>query len=208
MKCKDYKNLLIQLPYNELSEEEAALLKDHLQHCEKCSSVLIKNKKLFELTERLSIPVPEDNEKQAALNSILYKIKQPKKLPSYQYINYRIIRIVINAAAVFLIGLFLFQQMEMKRNLESLNTKVQSHSYSLLKDHESIVMEITSNLKKPAFQKHLNISENQILELIENNKHLEEENDAILKYLQSNYPEVYDELQRQFMEKKSATRKL
>ncbi len=208
MECKDYQDLLIQLPYNELDEEETILLKDHLKSCEKCSAELKRNVQLFELTRKLGAHIPEDHEKQETINSILNKVKSPEKLQTRQHINYRIIRVLINTAAVFLIGLFLFQQMEMKRNLESLNDKVQSHKYSYPNNDESIELEITSFLENTALQKHLNIPEEQVLEIIKNYQQIKKENSAILEYLQSNYPEVFNELQRKLKESQNPTRKL
>lgn len=208
MECKDYQDLLIQLPYNELDEEETILLKDHLKSCEKCSAELKRNVQLFELTRKLGAHIPEDHEKQETINSILNKVKSPEKLQTRQHINYRIIRVLINTAAVFLIGLFLFQQMEMKRNLESLNDKVQSHKYSYPNNDESIELEITSFLENTALQKHLNIPEEQVLEIIKNYQQIKKENSAILEYLQSNYPEVFNELQRKLKESQNPARKL
>lgn len=208
MECKDYQDLLIQLPYNELNEEETTLLKNHLKNCKKCSAELKRNEQLFELTRKLGIHIPEDHEKQETINSILNKIKPPEKLQTRQNINYRIIRVVINTAAIFLIGLFLFQQMEMKRNLESLNAKVQSRDNNSLNNTTKAELEITSLLTDPAFQKHFNISEDQILEVIENYQEIKEENLAILKYLQINYPDVYKELQNKLKNSQHLIRNL
>lgn len=208
MECKDYQDLLIQLPYNELGEEETILLKDHLKSCEKCSAELKRNEQLFELTRKLGLHIPEDHEKQETINSILNKIKHPEKPQTRQNINYRIIRVIINTAAIFLIGLFLFQQMEMKRNLENLNAKIQSHKFSYSTNDETTELEIISFIENPALQKHFNIPEEQVLEIIKNYQQIKKENSAILEYLQSNYPEVYNELQRKLKESQNLTRKL
>ena len=208
MECKDFQELLIQFPYDELNEDEAKLLKDHLKSCEQCLAELKSNQQLFKFTSGLKLQTPGDSEKQKSIQAILNKLKIPQKTRSRQHVDYRIIRIALNTAAVFLIGLFVFQQIEIKRNLESLNTKVQTQENSLVKKNAPAEHEITSYLKDPAIQRQFNISENEFLELIENYQLMKEENLTILRYLQSNHPEVYYELQRKLKENKNPISKL
>ena len=183
MECNEYLDLLIQYPFNELEEVEAALLNDHLKSCEKCLAELKKYEQLFEFTGKISAMVPEDKEKQENINSILNKIKSPGKLQSRQPINYRIIRIVINTAAIFLIGLFLFQQMEIKRNLQNLNTRIENqYQNNLQNDIPVSIKEITR------------LDDRQIERLLLDYNRILKENKAILEYLKRNYPDIYMKL--------------
>lgn len=183
MECKDLQELLIQLPFNELNEEETALLKDHLNSCEKCSVELKRNKQLVEFTRKMSVIVPEDNKKQENINSILNEIKSPKKIQSRKPFNYRIIRIVINTAAVFLIGLFLFQQMEMKRNLENLNARIENQNQTNFQTDLPI-----------SIKQFTQLDDNQIKRLLSEYDKLLKENKAIIEYLRLHHPEVYQKL--------------
>lgn len=185
MDCKDYQDLLIQLPYNELSKEETTLLRNHLDSCEKCLAELKRNEKLFEFTRQMSLIVPEDYEKQENINSILHKIKSPKKLQSPRRDNYRIIRIVINVAAVFLVGLFLIQQIEIKRNLASIQSKIEVQD-QVNQSQEGL----------PYNREFTSLSENQLELLVNEYDKLIKENSAILTYLKMNYPEIYQEIQQ------------
>ncbi len=201
MDCKYYQELLIQLPYDELNEEETELVENHLKSCGKCRTELEKNRQLFKFSQKLGTSLPQDENKQKTLDAILKKIESPHKKQDQQFTSYRILRIVINAAAVFLIGLFLVQQMEMKRNLDNLSVKVETqiNSPSEIKSNE---IEFTSFLDDPGLLKQFNISEKEITELINEYQSIQEEHSVIFKYLQSNYPEVYDELQKKLKESK------
>lgn len=199
MDCKYYQELLIQLPFGELNQEETELVESHLKTCEKCSSELEKNRQLFMFSQKLSAHLPEDTNKPGAIDAILKKIEPQQKRQDQPYSSYRIFQIVINAAAVFLIGLFLVQQMEMKQKLDTLNMKVETqiHSPSESKSNES---ELVSLLTESELLKQFKISEKEVSELINAYQSIQEEHAVIFKYLQSNYPEVYNELQKKLKE--------
>lgn len=183
MDCKDYQDLLIQLPFNELNEEETAFLMNHLNSCEKCSAELKRNKQLVEFTRKLSLNVPENHEKHENIISILNETKSQSSLQYRKPANYRIIRIVINTAAVFLIGLFLFQQMEMKWNLENLNAKIENQNQTNFQN------DLPISIKQFA-----QLDDNQIDRLLSEYEKLLKENKAIIEYLKLNHPEVYKKL--------------
>jgi hypothetical protein len=205
MECKDYQDLLIQLPFEELSPEEKALLENHLKSCDKCTAKLESNQQLFGLIKKLKTSIPEDNKKETNINSILKKINIPQKIWHQSNMRYRTLRIITNAAAVFLIGLFLFQQMEIKRNLKDLNERVVLQNFY---DNNTNDIEITSFLNDPKLMEKLDVSENEVLELIDGYRSIQEERSAILNYLQINHPEVYKELQKIIEEDKYPIRKL
>ncbi len=201
MDCKYYQDLLIQLPYNELNQEETHLIENHLNSCEKCRAELEKNRLLYKFSQKLGNSFPQDENKQKNLDAILKKIESPHIKQDQQLKSYRLLRIVINAAAVFLIGLFLLQQMELRRNLDMLSSKVEtqinSPSEIQLNDFE-----LSSFLDDPGLLKQFNISEKEVTELINEYQSIQEEHSVIFKYLQNNYPEVYDELQNKLKESK------
>lgn len=208
MRCKDYQKLLVQLPYEELSQEEKVLLEDHLKSCEKCTAELLSFQQLFKFTRKLSTSIPKDKNKINTIESILKEISNPPRISHQQIIGYRPLQIIINSAAIFLIGLFLFQQVQIKRNLKDLNVRIeiQNHSTSYNKSLNDI--EIASYLGESKLLEQLEISEDEILDLINDYKSLQEEKSAILNYLQNNYPEVYKELQKKLNDNKFPTHKL
>ena len=186
MKCKDYQKLLVQLPYEELSQKEKVLLENHLKSCEKCNAELERNQQLFELTRKLRVSIPEDKDKENTIQSIFEEINMPQKIHHRQSVSYRTLRIIINTAAVFLIGLFLIQQIKIKRNLVSLQSKIETlDQVNHYQDH------IPNN------RECINLSENQLELLVNEYDRLLKENSTILIYLKENYPEIYQEIQEQ-----------
>lgn len=208
MRCIDYQKLLVHLPYEELSQEEKVLLENHLKGCEKCTIELLRYEQLFKFSKKLSTSIPKDNNKENTIKSILKKTSNPPRISHQQKISYRPLQIIINSAAIFLIGLFLFQQVQIKRNLKDLNVRIeiQNHSTSYNKSLNDI--EIASFLGESKLLEQLEISENEIVDLINDYKSLQEEKSAILNYLQNNHPEVYKELQKTLKDNKFPTHKL
>ncbi len=208
MECKDYQDLLIQFLYEEISPEERVLLESHLKNCEKCTVELERNKQLFKLTRKLRTTIPKDEKKENTINSIFKEINAFQKIRHPQIISYRTLRIIINAAAVFLIGLFLIQQMQIKRNLKDLKVRIELQDYPDTKDIRANEIDIVSFLDNPKLLEKLEITEEEVLELIDSYRSIQEEKSTILNYLRINHPEVYKELQRTLKECKYPTHKL
>jgi hypothetical protein len=193
MDCKYYQDLLIQLPYNELSKEETTLLKNHLEVCDECREELEMNQNLSRFSKKLSTSVPVDETKEASINSILSEIYSSRKIRMLRINNYSMFRTITNAAAVFLIGLFLIQQIEIKRNLASLQSKIEVQDQGT-----------KSQNRIPNNREFTSLSDNQLELLVNEYDKLIKENSAILTYLKMNYPEIYQEIQqRKSIEKKT-----
>jgi hypothetical protein len=195
MNCKYFEDLLIQCIYNELDIKEIPVLEDHLKICEKCRAKLkdIEQTKVF--SKMLSKSIPYDKNQEESIRCILEEITSSRSLPGVvknkeviaqrNKLIYNAFRIVTNLAATFFIGLFLFQQFAIKKDLEDLRSKMNSESRSIQ------VKDLHLNRTKI-----INLSEDQIEVLIEEYDELLKENGTILFYLRTNYPEIYREIQR------------
>jgi hypothetical protein len=183
MDCKDYQDLLIQLPYNELDQQKTTLLKKHLESCERCAAEHESNQQLYEFTKKLSASVPVDEDRQTSIDTILDEIGHSKEIRDRKIISYRALKVVMNTAAVFLIGLFLFQQVEMKRNLENLNARIENQPQNNFQNNLPV-----------SIKQFTQLDDNQIERLLSEYDKLLKENKAIIEYLKLNYPEVYKKL--------------
>ncbi len=201
MNCKYFRYLLMQLPYNELNKEETGLLESHLKECESCRAELKDNELINTFSNLLSESIPSDKNQQQSIQNILEKINSPhsrKDVPdklegsvSKPDLIYHAFRMAINIAAVFLIGLFLLQQIEIKRKLENLQSKITEADKTV------------QQKKLPASIQDFNsLSDSQIELLIREYDELLKENSAIISYLKINYPEIY----REILQKKNIDR--
>lgn len=191
MDCKAYQNLLIQLPYSELSKSEHNQVMDHVKECNECATVLEKNQLLYQFTEKLRTKDPINPGKDESIDEILSAINSLENQgrttqfrPFRKVSGLRIIRVLVNTAAVFLVGLFLIQQLEIKRNLQSLQSKIEVQN-QIDQRHDPVLYE----------KEFASLSDNQLELLVKEYDKLIKENSAILSYLEKNYPEIYQEIQ-------------
>jgi len=195
MNCKYFQNLLIQLSYHELNEEKIGLLENHLKICENCRAELKENEQLKVFSKILSKSVPNDKNQQESIRHILKEVdnslSRPVAIGNIEETNvknnfiYRTFRIAINVAAVFLMGLFVFQQIEIKRDLENMHTKIDAQGIM------NIQKKLPINMNE-----FISLSDDQVEVLIQEYDELLKENSAILTYLKINYPEIYREIQQ------------
>jgi hypothetical protein len=200
MDCKDFQELLIQFPYNELNKEETILLRNHLENCKNCSAELKRNEELSDITIKLRSYVPQDHEKKENIHSILSEVKSSKKPHSRNSENFRLFRIIVNTAAVFLIGLFIFQQIEINRSLEQLNRKVESQNKNESGDDLYKGIKVGNWISNSSALKNYELSEDEVSELVRNYRLMQREQSIILQYLKENYPDVYNELLKNHLE--------
>ena len=183
MNCKDYEELLMRLPFNELSEEEAERLRKHLEVCEHCNAELRKNEAVYRLTQSLKASAPEDEKKAESIRNIINTLVPRPREPFRRLMPNRTVRWIINAAAIFLVGLFLVQQVEMKQRLRSLDAKITS---SAVADPPPA--------REYAFPELTSLPEDRLILLIEEYEQVVSENQAILDYLLENHPEIYEKI--------------
>lgn len=191
MDCKAYQDLLIRLPYGELSNLESNEVIDHVKECSECATVLEENQNLYHFTEKLSTknPINIDQKKSiekivSEINSLENQTRTNQFRPLKKISGLRLVRILVNTAAVFLVGLFFIQQIEIKRNLVNLQAKIEVQNQESHREDPILYgKEFTS------------LSDNQLEILVKEYDKLIKENSAILTYIQKNYPEIYQEIQ-------------
>ncbi len=195
MNCKYFQDLLIQLPYHELNREEISLLENHLKGCETCRAELKDNEQLMEFSKILRESIPSDKNQQESIQHILKEINNSFYKPNFirnigeitlkPNFLFRAFQIAINVAALFLIGLFLIQQLEIKKELENLQSKIAIQGIMFRQKRLPVdIKEFT------------NLSDDQIEHLIKEYDELLKENSTILSFLRINYPEIYREIQQ------------
>ena len=190
MDCKAYQDLLIQLPYGELSKLEHDQLMSHVQECSSCTALLEENQFLYQFTEILSTKNPINSGKNESIANILSEINSLENhirisqiRPFRKVSGLRFIRVLVNTAAVFLVGLFLIQQIEIKRNLRSLQSKIEMQN------------QVEQIQESPTYNKEFTgLSDHQLGLLVKEYDKLVKENSAIHSYLRKNYPEIYQEI--------------
>lgn len=193
MDCKEFQNLLIQLPYNELSQEESNVIDEHLKVCETCREILKENQLLYRINHKLKTSVPTNAYKKASIKDIIQKINSSENSKQKVYYSGRIgdlvrsrfFRIAINTAAVFLIALFCYQQIGIKRNLLTLNTKIESQTRKTQQQLPISIKEFTS------------LTNSQLEQFLSEYDKILQENQAMLRYLRVNHPEIYRKVQQE-----------
>src|SRR6187401_810746 len=70
MTCEDYRDLLVALDDNELSESEETLLKKHLQECGECSKELAEIRQFSQNLHKTTAPFRESVQKISAPRNI------------------------------------------------------------------------------------------------------------------------------------------
>jgi hypothetical protein len=203
MDCDTIRELLLQMPYNELGQEEKDRVRDHLKTCAACRNELRDHERVKEFSKTLHLSAPADDRRAESIHKILEAInREPQREDKTRKIQmiparnnlYRIFRIVTNLAAVFLIGLFFYQQIEIKKNLENLQSIIDlQDKYSSEKKNPFTTIEFTS------------LPDDQIKLLIREYEKVLRENNNILTYLRINHPAIYREiLQNKTTQKKSS----
>ena len=145
MNCRDIEELLMQYAFDELSEEELDSIESHLEQCEHCTAELKKNQAVYRFTKKLRESAPYDKNRAGSISTIIKELDPAKQEPVYRLMPNRIVRWSTSAAAIFLVGLFLVQQVEMKQSLKNLEAKMHQRvntASPLTTDY--IIPEITS----------------------------------------------------------------
>jgi len=70
MTCEDYRDFLVALNDNELSESEETLLKKHLQECDECSKELVEIRQFSQELHKTTAPFRESVQKISAPRNI------------------------------------------------------------------------------------------------------------------------------------------
>jgi hypothetical protein len=204
MQCRDYKKLLIHYKMGELDNKKENLLAKHLKECETCREFQKEIKLLASVTEKLKKIEPYNEQKAESISLIMNRISRMKKPRLYKSnsrlknevsgIPITVFRYVLNSAAIFLLGLFIYQQIEIRKDIDQLKLKFKSSkTYSQGNCNLSSTMDYKSLIEAYFNLEDKNFSNEQLLELLEQHTALLKENTAILEYLMENYPGVYEE---------------
>ena len=204
MNCEAFEKWIYLYYEGELSPNEKEQLSAHLSVCKSCSEKLAKNLELKDLVIELRKTKPENSRAEEARNNILQRISL---MPVQNYNNrgwkrnlipgvaHPVFRMLSTAAAIFLLALFVRQQLEIKRELETLRVKMEQKNRP---DNLTTSMSFNDSslllLKDHAQLRISDINEEELGTFIEKNKRLIEENTFVLNYLRKNYPNIFKEI--------------
>ncbi len=202
MKCADYQELLYLKENSELTPEESELLLKHLQECPVCRNESAHRETHRQFADLLRKSSIEDQKRAGTIEKILASIEtgsdeQMHIIPAKKNrLQYSLISRILNIASIVLLGIFLLQQMDMRR-------KVSAMERELLERKERGIPGIESVNASRNFRNLIEGSdpgEDVIMELRKqyNEIHeLQQENTALLIFIRQQYPEIY----REFLEK-------
>jgi hypothetical protein len=162
---------LLYLKEDELTAEELQMVKEHIHENKESYDIWSQQNSLDAFVNDYK-NIPIDYDKEELVTNIVNRLPQ-QKAKKLEFQSRDLAKWLINAAAVFLIGFFLYQQVEMKKSLNELNSRIESQA--------------ASNGK--------GTSADAALYFKINNKSIEEK-EEVLEYLKENYPEIYKEIIR------------
>lgn len=139
MKCQEAERLIYLYRKGELNETEQDNLKEHLQACMHCNTLNNSLVDIEKFTTQLRNST-ETNEDEITTNQIVSHVFENQFIDSEKIGSYSVSlwRKVMTIAAVLLIGIFIFQQYEIKRNVNDLNKRISQQNYSKSTDMNQV----------------------------------------------------------------------
>lgn len=188
MACKEYEKRILQLGWNEAGNKDLSELKEHLETCASCRETLEKTGLASRLTQKLAANIPRDLQRQETIRNIIGKTgngENSRREPAMidRLAHSKFIRFTINAAAVFLIALYCYQQIGINKNLRQLRLKMETKTLDRHRlVHRNFPGEYTG------------LSESQLDFLIESYDESLFGNREMLDFLKENHPRIYQKV--------------
>lgn len=206
MKC-NYRKKIEKYHDRSLSEKDFAIISKHLETCTACQQYLSELKYFDHRIAQLKSLKPELVNPDGFRNEVLSRIK-PRKQNLLRNEIMRVIDAVIIVlvqpatrytfitAAIVFFGLFIYQQSSIVQKIDSLEKRLESniqHKDSQVSNRKNI----EAFLKREVVEKQQN---KDFDELLQDYSQLQIKYKVLIKLLQENYPETYEELVKEMDE--------
>lgn len=204
MNCESFEKWIYLYKNGELTFAEKTRLNAHLSTCKTCSAKFGKIPELQSFLKKLKDVQPGNDKAQEIKNNILQKISvshdpnysiEPILRRRISLISHPVFRFITTAAAIFLLALFIRQQIEIKKELQILRSKLeQNDKTNKLNSGEVGNADFMLLLKNYSLFRNKDFSREEIMRFTKKNQQLIEDNEFILDYLQKNYPDIFNEI--------------
>ena len=199
MKCKKINPLIYLYKEGELTEPEKRKLHEHLATCNTCKQTVDEIGATDRFIKTIEPPVIKDPKE--LTDSIMDKIegneyKNQKTFlrwpvnPLQHFSSFSFLRMALNVAALFILGVFLYQQLIIQQKLDRMEQEVyNTHSREIqkLSFPENRLLKVFARKKL----KQHNISYEELQQAYEK---LKNENAILWEILQEKYPEINEQI--------------